>query len=144
MSKGYSIRVRIGGRTFSIISDEKPEYLTEVASTVDKSISGMLVSNPNLTFERAAVLSALKFCDDSKRNNIGTGEKNNSAEDDRLRQQVVEYSKELEKSIQRQKQLQKEIKELKAQHEAKMIEVKKAYDAREIQFREYINKMKNQ
>lgn len=144
MAKGYSIRVRIGGRTFSIISDEKPEYLTQVAAAVDKSISGMLASNPNLTFERAAVLSALKFCDDSQKGTYSIPEKKNSAEDDRLRQQVVEYSKELEKLTQKQKELEKEIKALKVQHEAKMAEVKKAYDAREIQFREYINKMKNQ
>ncbi|MBQ3037695.1 MAG: cell division protein ZapA [Clostridia bacterium] len=144
MSKGYSIRVRIGGRTFSIISDEKPEYLTQVAAAVDRSISGMLSSNPNLTFERAAVLSALKFCDDSQKNTESVPVKKDSAEDDRLRQQVVEYSKELEKATQKQKQLEKEIKELKTLHETKMAEVKKAYDAREIQFREYINKIKNQ
>ena len=112
MSKGYSIRVNIGGKSFSIISSEKPEYLADVADRVDKSISSMLLSNPALTYEKAAILSALKFCDDAKKGEeerqiADDAQKNN--DEDNLRRQLVEYSKELSRLTQENKLLHKNI-----------------------------------
>ena len=130
MSKGYSIRVRIGGRALSIISDAKPEYMMQIASKVDKSITGLLNSNSGLTFEKAAVLTALKFCDEASnvkniddnieddnnisREHIQTAEKTTiESEADNLRKQVVAYSKELSKLEKENKSLIKELEALK-------------------------------
>ncbi len=142
MSKGYSVRVRIGGRAFGIISDEKPDYLTDVAQEVDKSISGMLAANPDMTFERAAVLAALKFCDDARKSELLKYSDKNNDEDDNLRQQVMQYAKELSSITQKYKQLEKELDSVKKDYEDKISEIKMNYQAREIQFREYIKKIK--
>lgn len=121
MSKGYSIRVNIGGKSFGIISDEKPDYLSDIADRVDKSISSMLFSNSSLTFEKAAVLAALKFCDDAKKGeDSGKAELKSvkkDIEDDNLRRQVMEYSKELAELTKENKLLRKSIAELKRKYE---------------------------
>ena len=137
LSKGYSIRVRIGGRSLSIISDAKPEYMTQIASKVDKTITGLLNANSALTFEKAAILTALKFCDEATNNekqNTNFNDDNNMTEEnakltkesvkdineekieseaDNLRKQVVEYSKELSKLEKENKSLIKELEMLK-------------------------------
>lgn len=131
MAKGYSIRVKIGGRSFGIISDEKPEYLTEVAESVDKSISTLLAQNSKMTFERAAVLSALKFCDDSKKYSIPHVEEKDEIKDkesDNLRHRIMEYSKELSKLTREYKALEKELKNVKKEYEEKLKAVSKKLD----------------
>ena len=130
VSKGYSIRVNIGGKSFRIISDEKPEYLSDVADRVDKSISAMLFSNPSLTYEKAAVLAALKFCDDATKreiseNNIKEESSQQITEEDNLRKQVVEYSNELSKLTKENKLLHKSLAELRKDYEEKLTELKK-------------------
>lgn len=111
VSKGYSIRVRIGGKEFGIISNEKPEYLTEIAHCVDNSITSLLRINPEMTYERAAVLSALKFCDNAKKNAENKQTLPENSEDDNLRRQVIQYANELSEMTQRCKKLEKELKE---------------------------------
>ena len=107
MSKGYSIRVKIGGKMFGLISDSKPEYLKNIAMQVDKSISDLLIKNPNLTLEKASILTALKYCDDAnKKVNLPAENTDSTDEDNNLRKQVIEYSNEL-------RSLEKENKELK-------------------------------
>lgn len=124
MSKGYSIRVNIGGKSFGIISDEKPDYLSDIADRVDKSISSMLFSNSSLTFEKAAVLAALKFCDDAKKCEEMTAAKpdtpKNDVENDNLRRQVIEYSKELEAVSRENKMLRKSLSNLRKEYEDKL------------------------
>ncbi|MDY3927914.1 MAG: cell division protein ZapA [Clostridia bacterium] len=129
MSKGYSIRVRIGGRALSIISDAKPEYMTQIAAKVDNSITNLMNSNSGLTFEKAAVLTALKFCDEAvnaanKQNDNITKKQNKTEENtekecnskveveaDNLRKQVVAYSKELSRLEKENKALMRELAE---------------------------------
>ena len=127
VSKGYSIRVNIGGKSFRIISDEKPEYLSDVADSVDKSISAMLFANPALTYEKAAVLAALKFCDDAKKSEINKENENSLrlTEEDNLRKKVVEYSNEIEKLSKENKLLHKNLAELRKEYEDKISRLKK-------------------
>lgn len=122
MSKGYSIRVSIGGKSYGIISDEKPDYLADVAHRVDVCISSLLEANPTLTYEKAAVLAALKFCDDSlQNNNVDIKDKVISGNDEsnNLRQQIVEYSKDLTRLTNENKMLHKNIARLKSRYEQK-------------------------
>ena len=125
MSKGYSIRVSIGGKKYGIISDEKPDYLADVAHRVDVCISSLLEANPSLTYEKAAVLAALKFCDDSLQNISGKTDKTVMAtkdESDNLRQQIIEYSKDLARLTNENKMLNKSLSELKSRYNERMIE----------------------
>lgn len=142
VSKGYSIRIRIAGRTFGIISDEKPEYLKRIAQDVDESISKMLANNPNLTFERAAVLAALKYCDDAKKAQTKGYIENTNNDHDNLRQQVMQYANELSEMSEKCKSLEKELIEQKKEDENMISEIKMHYQAREAQFREYIKNIK--
>ena len=94
VSKGYSIRVKICGRSFNMISDEKPEYLRNIAAKVNDSICTILAANPDMKFENAAVLSAVKFCDDSMKKS-SSDDVQMPSEEDNLRQQVIRYANEL-------------------------------------------------
>lgn len=138
MSKGYSIRINIGGKSFRIISDEKPEYLSDVAERVDKSVTSLLYSNPTLTYEKAAVLTALKFCDDAKKaelSKITESEKSLLISDeDSLRKQVMDYSKELEDLTKENKLLHKSISELKKEYRERL-------NAMESQIKDYEKKL---
>ena len=144
VSKGYSVKINVGGRTFGIISDSNPEYLYDIANKVDKSIAGILNKNPEMTFEKAAILSALMYCDDATQCEILKKQEENSEEDNNLRQQVINYSKELEEATQKCKSLEKELHRVKCDYENRISQMKKAVQTRENQFREYINKLKSQ
>lgn len=117
MSKGYSIKVNIGGKSYGLISSEKPEYLSDVAERVDKSITKLLSDNPSLTYEKAAILTALKFCDDAKKSeqlNLSTEEIiDYGGEIHNFRRQLVEYSKEIATLTKENRQLLKELSILK-------------------------------
>ena len=115
LSKAYSIRVRIGGRSFGIISDDKPEYLSQIAKEVNDSVTGLLSVNPKLTFEKAAILTALIYCDDVKKSKISDVGYAADDENNNLRKQVISYSNELTRLTKENKLLLKEIEELKKQ-----------------------------
>ena len=134
MAKSYSISVNIGGKKFYIIADEKPDYLTDIAKCVDESISEIMGTNKNMTFERAAVLSALKFCDDSRKlqNDINEDE-------DNLRKQVMQYSKELSKLTRENKNLEKQISELKKEYESKIISLANEFTTNEKESRQVMD-----
>mgnify|MGYP004636763869 FL=1 len=140
MSKGYSIRINIGGKSFRIISDEKPEYLSDVAERVDKSVTSLLYSNPTLTYEKAAVIAALKFCDDAKKSELSKISESEKSllisDEDSLRKQVIDYSKELEEATKENKLLHKSMSELKKEYKQKLEKL----DAR---LHEYENKLKD-
>ncbi len=145
MSKGYSIRINIGGKSFRIISDEKPEYLSDVAERVDKSVSTLLYSNPTLTYEKAAVLTALKFCDDAKKAELAkVGESEKSlliSDEDSLRKQVMDYSKELEEATKENKLLHKSIAELKKEYRQKLEKLESQIKEMDVRIEDYKKKM---
>jgi len=142
VSKGYSIRVKIGGRTFGIISDEKPEYLAEVANEVDKSISELLQKDPDLTFERAAVLASLKFCDDAHKNVINN-QTESSEQVNNLRSELMEYANELSEATKKNKELISQIESIKREYESKITELKMNFRTKELELRDQISKMRN-
>ena len=65
-----------------------------------------------MTYAQAAILTAVKFCDDAQKAN-SLEVLNPEEEDNRLRQQVIEYSKELEKMTAKCKRLEKELNSIK-------------------------------
>ena len=125
-----------------IISDEKPEYLADVANEVDKSISGLLEKDPNLTFERAAVLAALKFCDDANKNMVNIKTENQEQENN-IRGEIMEYANELNKVTKENKELIAQIENIKREYDNKITELKMIFRTRELELRDQINKVRN-
>ena len=94
MPKGNRTEVVIAGKRLVIMGDDRPEYLREISKCVNNSIGELLSSNKGMSVEKAAILSALKFCDDIHK----MKERSKSQDDeDRLMQQIIEYSNELSK-----------------------------------------------
>ena len=56
--------VTIVGKRYSIIAEEKKEYVMKVAEYVDKKMRELSDKNPELTQERAAVLAAINIADE--------------------------------------------------------------------------------
>ncbi len=107
------IRVEILGRVFNLVSGtEEANYIAEVAEKVDAKMKELKRSNPRLSYEDAAVLTALNFCDDLTAMKL-SAQQAQEAEADSIRSQLVEYSKELSNATATIKKLQKEINQLK-------------------------------
>mgnify|MGYP004503562005 FL=1 len=107
------LRVEILGRVFNLVSGtEEASYIAEVAEKVDAKMKELKRSNPQLSYEDAAVLSALNFCDDLTAMKL-SAQQAQETEADSIRSQLVEYSKELSNATATIKKLQKEINQLK-------------------------------
>ncbi len=121
MSKGNKTEVIIAGKRFMIMSDDEPEYLRKVSNSVDESIRNLISTNKGMSIESAAILSALKFCDDiHKMKDIPK----TIDEKDRLMQQIVEYSKELSEIGKENKGLKKQIIEIKEDYQRQINQLK--------------------
>ena len=57
--KRYTIS--IGGKQYSLLSDEGQQAVSEVARTVDDLVDAILQSNSDIPFDKAAVLAAIKL-----------------------------------------------------------------------------------
>lgn len=117
MVKKDTVSVNICGRSFSIFSGDDPEYLIKVAKKVDRSIVKLMKSSVGLGFEQAAVLVALKYCDDYEKKKASQQMK--SAEDENLGKRLVEYSKELTRATAKIKALEKELAKVKKEQDNK-------------------------
>ena len=107
------LRVEILGRVFNLVSGtEEASYIAEVTEKVDAKMKELKRSNPQLSYEDAAVLSALNFCDDLTAMKL-SAQQAQETEADSIRSQLVEYSKELSNATATIKKLQKEINQLK-------------------------------
>lgn len=115
MIKKDKVQVTIGGRSFYLISDESPEYLTEIAKKVNRKISGLLRENIGISFEQAAVLAAIKYCDDFEKK--ARSIENEKKEDENLGKKLVQYSKELTRATARIKAMEKEMAKMKKEQE---------------------------
>ncbi len=70
MERSTKVYVRICGKGFNIVSDERPEYMTEVAQDVDERMDALLRGNSRITYDMAAVLTALNLCDELKQEKL--------------------------------------------------------------------------
>jgi len=57
--------VTVGGRRFSIVSDEDRASVDKAAHAVDQIVTKTLQQHSDISFEKAAVLAALKLSHDS-------------------------------------------------------------------------------
>ena len=110
------VKVEICGRSFFLTSADDPEYLKTIADKIDRAILKLMKKNIGVTFEQAAILVALKYCDDYEKK--AKKHEKQSAQDEDLGKRLVEYSKELTRATSKIKALEKEVARLqKAQGE---------------------------
>lgn len=70
MDKGLRVFVRIRGKGLNLVSDERPEYMTGIAEEVDARMGEIMDGNPKVTYDLAAVLTALNLCDELKQERL--------------------------------------------------------------------------
>lgn len=79
------VQVKIGGASYTIVTEDDTEYVENLAETVDNEIRSICNSNPSLSITQAAVLVALDQADACKKA---------SASSDNLRVQIKDYLEE--------------------------------------------------
>ena len=78
------IRVRINGVEYKLTSNERPEYILNVAYIVDKKMSEIMAANPKLSSVMAAVLTAVNLADEHLKSKESV---------DNLRNEIAHYAK---------------------------------------------------
>jgi len=79
------VQVRIGGASYTIVTEDDEEYVENLAEAVDRDIREVCNANPTLSVTQAAVLVALDQADACKKA---------SASSDNLRVQIKDYLEE--------------------------------------------------
>ncbi len=79
------VQVRIGGASYTIVTEDDVEYVENLAEAVDRDIKSVCNANPTLSVTQAAVLVALDQADACKKA---------SASSDNLRVQIKDYLEE--------------------------------------------------
>ncbi|MDD6619596.1 MAG: cell division protein ZapA [Eubacteriales bacterium] len=76
------VQVKIGGATYTIVTEDDPEYVEGLAEELNDEIRSICNSNPSLSMTQAAVLVALDQTDACKKA---------TASSDNLRAQIKDY-----------------------------------------------------
>lgn len=83
--KKNRVQVRIGGATYTIVTDDDPQYVEMLAEDINSELRSVSNANPTLSMTQAAVLVALDNADACKKA---------SASADNLRVQIKDYLEE--------------------------------------------------
>lgn len=115
MDRSTRVYVRICGKGLAIMSDERAEYMKELALDVEERMSSLMKSSNRVTFDTAAVLAALNLCDELRqekllnrmtvdKNEVDALQKKLTAAEDSIAElkkqnakEIEEYKKALEK-----------------------------------------------
>lgn len=76
------VRLQICGTEYMITSDEPEEYMRQLGEQLDRSMTGMISSDPRISTTMAAVLTALNNADEAYKANQTA---------DHLRAQMKDY-----------------------------------------------------
>ena len=79
------VRVRIGGASYTIVTEDDSEYVEELAEFLNNEIRSICNANPTLSITQAAVLVALDQADACRKASAGA---------DNLRVQIKDYLEE--------------------------------------------------
>jgi chromosome segregation ATPase len=101
------VSVVVAGQRFTILTDKSEKYVRDIASEIDARINSLVVSS-NMTRERAAVLTAMDYADDSvlDRENIAA-----------IKEQIKDYVQEIERLQNNNAKLISDYNLLKAEYE---------------------------
>ena len=56
--------VFVGGKRFTIITDESEEYMKNIVERLDTRLRSIISTNPKLDKDSAALLASLDYCDE--------------------------------------------------------------------------------
>lgn len=101
------VSVFVAGQRFNIITDKSEKYVLDIASEIDARINSLVLSQ-NMSRERAAVLTALDYADDSEL------DKENIAA---VKEQMKDYLREIERLQDNNAKLISDYNLLKAEYE---------------------------
>lgn len=101
------VTVFVAGQRFNIITDKSEKYVRDIADEIDARINSLVVSQ-EMTRERAAVLTALDYADDSEldKENINA-----------VKEQMKDYLKEIESLQDNNAKIISDYNSLKAEYE---------------------------
>lgn len=101
------VSVVVAGQRFTILTDKSEKYVRDIASEIDARVNSLVVSS-NMSRERAAVLTAMDYADDSvlDRENIAA-----------VKEQIKEYVQEIERLQDNNAKLVSDYNLLKAEYE---------------------------
>ncbi|MBQ3329756.1 MAG: cell division protein ZapA [Ruminococcus sp.] len=109
------VSVFVAGQRFNIITDKSEKYVRDIADEIDARINSLVLSQ-NMSRERAAVLTALDYADDSE-----LDKENISA----VKEQMKDYLREIEQLKEANAKLVNDYHMLKAEYE-RLIEQNRA------------------
>ena len=101
------VTVFVAGQRFNIITDKSEKYVLDIASEIDARINSLVLSQ-DMTRERAAVLTAMDYADDS------TLDKENITA---VKEQIKDYLQEIERLQENNAKLISDYNLLKAEYE---------------------------
>lgn len=101
------VSVIVAGQRFTILTDKSEKYVRDIASEIDARVNSLVLSS-NMTRERAAVLTAMDYADDSvlDRENIAA-----------VKEQIKDYVQEIERLQDNNAKLISDYNLLKAEYE---------------------------
>nr|WP_316613994.1 cell division protein ZapA [uncultured Ruminococcus sp.] len=101
------VSVVVAGQRFTILTDKSEKYVRDIASEIDARVNSLVVSS-NMSRERAAVLTAMDYADDSvlDRENIAA-----------VKEQIKDYVQEIERLQENNAKLVSDYNLLKAEYE---------------------------
>lgn len=70
MEHSSRVYVQICGKGFNMVSDERPEYMRAIAEEIDERMGKLIRSNSRITYDTAAVLTALNLLDELKQEKL--------------------------------------------------------------------------
>ena len=115
------VSVVVAGQRFTILTDKSEKYVRDIASEIDARVNSLVVSS-NMSRERAAVLTAMDYADDSvlDRENIAA-----------VKEQIKDYVQEIERLQDNNAKLVSDYNLLKAEYERLIEERQNAQDLEE-------------
>lgn len=140
MADKTRLRVDILGRKFNIVSDEDTQYIMKIVKDMDFRMKKFKEENPNFTFDNISVLTCLNLCDELNKLKYSQADKENT-QNNSIRGQLMEYSKELSRAEFTIKRLEREMEELKRESIEKEESLKREYAAKEKEFLDMLESM---
>lgn len=106
MGEKVKMEVKIRGKYYTVVADEAEEYIYKICSYVDKKVTEIADMNPRLGTEMASILTAINTADELYKK---------MESEDNLRNQILEYGKEITKLERRIKELEEKLGEKSAE-----------------------------
>ena len=103
MADSKKVKIDIAGTSYTVMTTEEENYVTELASEISEDINSLMMKNPALSMNDALVLCSIAYLDQYKKEN---------ANSDHIRSQLMEG----EEAIRKSEKLAKELSDLKKRY----------------------------